>query len=631
MDAAQSPPMTQNSEECGAAAAQPPPVSVIVPVRNDKDLLAEALKSVAGQDYAGPMEVIVADGSDGPATADMIKQRFPQFRVLANPQHNTPAALNLAWRAASHEIIVRCDSHSVLPPDYIRLAVQALERSGAANVGGFQIPLGGSTAFARALRLVFNSPLGAGDARYRVGGEAGPVDTVYLGVFRRSALQAVGGFDDRFIRNQDYELNWRLRERGESVWFDPNLTVGYVPRSSFPALARQYFEYGYWKREMLREHPRSLRLRQAAVPLLLGGLGLSGLLALAGGLFAILGGASAGLMLLSAAAVLPLGYLLVLLLGSTVLALRKRSAALLAPLVLICMHTCWGAGFFAPRRGQAAAPALPPALALPVQPLKISIVTTVYNDVRVARALDSILNQQHDHELELIVIDADSNDGTREVLERYRDRLSILVSEPDRGIYDGMNKGIRLAGGDVVGILNADDRFADPYVLRDVATVFQRHPEMKVCYGDLAYVDDHGKMVRYWRSGANRSFKWRLGWRPPHPAFFVRGSVYKEYGLFNMDFNIASDYDLQMRLLFKHRVDSVYLNRLLIYMAPGGMSNRSIGNVVKANWEVARAWRQNHLRGGELVPILKPLIKVPQFFRRPRHSAEDNRAEAAGG
>ena len=484
MDAAQSPPMTQNSAESGAAAAQPP-VSVIVPVRNDKDLLAEALQSVAGQDYAGPMEVIVADGSDGPATADMIKQRFPQFRVLANPQHSTPTALNLAWRAASHEIIVRCDSHSVLPPDYIRLAVQALERNGAANVGGFQIPLGGSTAFAQALQLVFNSPLGAGDARYRVGGEAGPVDTVYLGVFRRSALQAVGGFDDRFIRNQDYELNWRLRERGESVWFDPNLTVGYVPRSSFPALARQYFEYGYWKREMLREHPRSLRLRQAAVPLLLGGLGLSGLLALAGGLFAIFGGASAGLMLLSAAAVLPLGYLLVLLLGSTVLALRKRSAALLAPLVLICMHTCWGAGFFAPRRGQAAAPALPQALALPVQPLKISIVTTVYNDVRVARALDSILNQQHDHELELIVIDADSNDGTREVLERYRDRLSILVSEPDRGIYDGMNKGIRLAGGDVVGILNADDRFADPYVLRDVATVFQRHPEMKVCYGDL--------------------------------------------------------------------------------------------------------------------------------------------------
>ena len=630
MDAAQSPPMARNSEECSATAPLPP-VSVIVPSRNEEALLADALDSVASQDYAGPMEVIVADGSDGPEVAEMIARRFPQFRVLANPQRSTSTALNLAWRAAAHEIIVRCDSHSILPPGYIGRAVRTLLRTRAANVGGLQVPLGGGTAFARALRLVFNSPLGAGDARYRVGGEEGPVDTVYLGVFRRSALQAAGGFDNRFIRNQDYELNWRLRQRGELVWFDPELTSGYVPRSSFPALARQYFEYGYWKREMLREHPRSLRLRQALVPLLMGGLGLSALLALAGGLFAAFGGAATASMLLSSAAVLPLGYLLTLLLGSAVLALRQRSAPLLTPLVLLFMHVCWGAGFLAPRWAVAVVPALPRAPSSPTSPLKISIVTTVYNDVRVARALDSILNQRHDHELELIVIDAGSNDGTLDVLERYRDRLSVLVSEPDQGIYDGMNKGIRRASGDMVGILNADDRYADAYVLRDVAAVFQQRPEMKICYGDLGYVNDRGRMTRYWRSGANRSFKWRLGWRPPHPAFFVRRSVYEKYGLFNMDFAIASDYDLQMRLLLKHRVASVHLDRVLVHMAPGGMSNRSISNVLKANWEVSQSWRANRLRGGKLVPFLKPLIKVPQFFRRPRRSDQGSQAPAAGG
>ena len=153
MDAAQSPPMARNFEECSATAPLPP-VSVIVPSRNEEALLADALDSVASQDYAGPMEVIVADGSDGPEVAGMIARRFPQFRVLANPQRSTSTALNLAWRAAAHEIIVRCDSHSILPPGYIGRAVRTLLRTRAANVGGLQVPLGGGTAFARALRLV---------------------------------------------------------------------------------------------------------------------------------------------------------------------------------------------------------------------------------------------------------------------------------------------------------------------------------------------------------------------------------------------------------------------------------------------------------------------------------------------
>ena len=163
--------------------------------------------------------------------------------------------------------------------------------------------------------------------------------------------------------------------------------------------------------------------------------------------------------------------------------------------------------------------------------MKISIVTPVFNDVRVGRALDSVLSQRHEHELELIVVDAGSTDGTPEVLERYRERVSVLVSEPDRGIYDGMNKGVGLATGDVVGILNADDRYGDPLALRDVMEAFRRE-DVDACYGDLVYTNEAGKAVRYWKAGARR--RWRLGWMPPHPTFFTRRRVYERYGAFDL-------------------------------------------------------------------------------------------------
>ena len=202
------------------------------------------------------------------------------------------------------------------------------------------------------------------------------------------------------------------------------------------------------------------------------------------------------------------------------------------------------------------------------------------------------------------------------MLERYRGRLAALVSEPDRGIYDAMNKGIARATGEVIGILNADDRYADPFVLRDVARAFE-DPNVEACYGDLVYVDERGKVVRYWRSGPHKRWKWFLGWMPPHPTFFVRRSVYQRYGTFDLRFPIAADYELMLRLLFKHRVRTAYIPRALVLMAPGGNSNRSLGNILRANLEVLHAWRTNGLRFGYLVPLLKPARKVPQFFSRP--------------
>ena len=327
-----------------------PPVSVIIPARNAEGTIADALESVLAQDYAGEIEVIVADGSENATTVKLVQRRFPGVRVVPNPGRETSCGLNLALRASRHPVVARCDTRTVLPSGYLTRAVGTLLLTGAANVGGRINPVG-TTFFERAVALATSTPLGAGDARYRIGGAEGPADTVFLGVFRRDVLDAAGGFDETFLRNQDYELNWRLRERGGTVWFDPTLVVDYRPRGSLRALARQYFDYGRWKRVMLTRHPRSLRFRQVAAPLLLAALAVSVGLGAAGALIAS-GMAPAvapetGAPLLYAATASPLGYGLLLCAVSVALGLRRRRPeAVLLPVVAATIHLSWAAGFF---------------------------------------------------------------------------------------------------------------------------------------------------------------------------------------------------------------------------------------------------------------------------------------------
>ena len=314
-----------------------PPVSIVIPARNAEATIASTLDSVLSQDYGGPMEVIVADGSDTPATSEMVRRQYPTVRLVPNPARTAGFGMNAGLRASTGEIVARCDAHALLPPGYLRRAVETLERTGAANVGGRQRPVG-RTFFERAVALAMSLPLGAGDARYRIGGAEGPVDTVYLGVFRRRALETVAGYDSSLHRNQDYELNWRLRARGEKVWFDPELSVAYAPRGTLPSLASQYFDYGRWKRVVLRLHPSSARTRHFAAPLLLSGLAASIVLAWAG-------------VPWWAAAALPLAYLLALAGGALAAGIRRREpSASLLPLILATMHVSWGAGFFLPPR-----------------------------------------------------------------------------------------------------------------------------------------------------------------------------------------------------------------------------------------------------------------------------------------
>ena len=315
------------------AGASWPRVSVVMPLRDEADDLDAAVTAVLGQVYPGELEVVlaVAPSSDGTEqVARRLAAADARVRVVDNLAGTTPAGLNAAIGASTGDVVVRVDGHAELSPGYIQLAVELLEETEAVNVGGVQRAVG-RTPFERAVAAAMTSPFGVGDAKFHYGGTAGPTDTVYLGVFRRDALERAGGFDPTLIRNQDYELNWRLRDAGGVVWFDPRLEVRYRPRGSLGRLARQYFEYGWWKSEVLRQHPRSVRWRQLVPP--------AAVLANAGALLLSLAGRRRAL-------VVPAVY------GIAAVAASRRAAESAdpgverqLPLVFATMHHAWGTGF----------------------------------------------------------------------------------------------------------------------------------------------------------------------------------------------------------------------------------------------------------------------------------------------
>jgi glycosyltransferase involved in cell wall biosynthesis len=301
-----------------------PVVDVIVPAKDAGGVLGTALRAISKQDYSNLGSIVVA--ASDPETAAVARDEGAV--VVDNPSGRTPVGLNLALTQANGEVIARVDVHSQIPPGYLARSVEVLRQTGADVVGGMQVPLG-KTPWERAIAGAMSSRLGAGDARYRIGGAAGPVDTVYLGVFLRSALERVGGYDEHFDRNQDYELNQRIRDSGGIVWFDPSIEVTYRPRGSLGHLARQYFDYGRWKREFARRHPGDLRPRQLAPPLLVVGL-----------VAAVILGIWWPWAWLAIA-----GYALLLLLAGLTHLGGLGGTALLMPLALATMHSSWGVGF----------------------------------------------------------------------------------------------------------------------------------------------------------------------------------------------------------------------------------------------------------------------------------------------
>ena len=307
-----------------------PAVSVILPVLNEEAHLESAVHSILTQDYQGPIEVILAIGPSRDRTLEIARElsrKDSRVVIVDSPSGRTAAGLNLALNKSASPVVVRVDGHAQIPSDYLRLVVEILNATGAVNVGGVMAAVG-TTPFERAVAGAMRSPLGVGASRFHTGGEAGEVDTVYLGAFRREALVAIGGFDERFTRAQDWELNFRLRENGGTIYFDPRLHVTYRPRSTVRALAKQYFEYGRWRRVVSRRHSGTINLRYLAPPFAVAGFTIS----LIAGLF---------LPILFTPAVI---YILFVLLSAIKIATSIREYFLLL-LVIPTMHFAWGAGF----------------------------------------------------------------------------------------------------------------------------------------------------------------------------------------------------------------------------------------------------------------------------------------------
>jgi glycosyltransferase len=252
---------------------------------------------------------------------------------------------------------------------------------------------------------------------------------------------------------------------------------------------------------------------------------------------------------------------------------------------------------------------------IPHQPL-ITIITACYNSAdTIADTLESVRSQTYKR-VEHLVIDGKSSDSTLEEVGRFA-HVANCVSAKDEGIYDAMNKGIILAKGDVIGILNSDDVYASPDVLKKVADAFA-NPKVDAVYGDLQYVaaNDLNKIVRYWRSGYFSTKNFYYGWMPPHPTFFVRSSVYKQIGLFNLTLRSAADYEMMLRILLKHQHKALYIPEVLVKMRTGGISNASIQNRLRANREDRQAWRINGLRPYFFTTYLKPIRKIVQFINK---------------
>ncbi|TCO46894.1 cellulose synthase/poly-beta-1,6-N-acetylglucosamine synthase-like glycosyltransferase [Kribbella antiqua] len=319
-----------------------PPVSVVMPVLNEERHLEEAVGRVLDQDYPGELEVVLAIGPSKDRTqeiADKLAEADGRITIVPNPTGKTPAGLNVGIAHAKHDILVRVDGHGALTAGYITRAVEVLDETGADNVGGV-MAAEGRTPVEMAVACAYRSRLGLGASTFHQGGKAGPADTVYLGVFRRAALERVGGFDETMHRAQDWELNYRIRKTGGLIWFCPDLSVTYRPRSSLSAVAKQFFHTGQWRREVVRRHPETANKRYLAPPVAVIGMALGTILGIIG-LITGIGWLDLGFLA-------PLGYALLILAGS---AFEGRylpwKALFWLPLVCATMHVSWGLGFLA--------------------------------------------------------------------------------------------------------------------------------------------------------------------------------------------------------------------------------------------------------------------------------------------
>lgn len=308
-----------------------PSVSVILPILNEERDLSNCISAILKQEYFGNIEIILALGPSKDRTTEIARELAKldsRIKLVDNPSGQTATGLNLAIAKSIYEVICRIDGHSEISNSYIKTALEIMIKQGAVNVGGLMYA-DSQTGLQRTIAIAMRSKLGVGPSKFHTGGSAGESDTVYLGTFKKSAVIAAGGFDERYIRAQDWELNHRLRKQGGLIWFDPRLVVTYRPRNTISKLAKQYFQYGRWRRVISRQHRSTVNFRYLAPPFTV----VANLLSL---LLSIL---FSPIFLIP-----PLIYLAIVVVGGIVIA-KKLIDRLLMPIVLVTMHISWGIGF----------------------------------------------------------------------------------------------------------------------------------------------------------------------------------------------------------------------------------------------------------------------------------------------
>lgn len=249
--------------------------------------------------------------------------------------------------------------------------------------------------------------------------------------------------------------------------------------------------------------------------------------------------------------------------------------------------------------------------------MKVSIITIAYNSSQtINETVESVFKQSYD-DIEYIVIDGQSADNTVEIIKSYGDNISKYISEKDNGIYDAMNKGVKLAKGDIIGFINADDKLNSNDCISEIVKVFQIH-NADVVYGDKIYTESNNtdKVVRYWKAGEYNKNNFKKGWMPPHLSTYIKRGFYEKYGKFRTDFKIAADYELMFRFMYKYNAKSKYLPKVIARMRAGGISNKSLKNILISNYEVYKSWRVNGFIVSPLIIARKPLGKATQLFMR---------------
>jgi glycosyltransferase involved in cell wall biosynthesis len=247
-----------------------------------------------------------------------------------------------------------------------------------------------------------------------------------------------------------------------------------------------------------------------------------------------------------------------------------------------------------------------------VQPLKLSIITVTYNaEATVQQCIESVIGQNYNN-VQYIIIDGASTDNTQHIINKYRKFIDTYVSEPDNGMYDAMNKGIALADGDIIGILNADDYFADANVLANVAQAFYES-KREIVYGNIDYIDKKGKVLRKWRSGQYHEGLFNWGWMPPHPAFYALRKLFDKHNVYSLHYGTAADYELMLRLVHRNKAETYYLDRLCVKMLTGGRSNQSLRHRFEAWKNDYKAMKDNNVRFPSIAVMLKPIRKMFQY------------------